>query len=1248
MKMFTSAGLLFLLLAVNQVLAQYQGDNPNLDQIPQYLRERASAVTDAPLSSVITIGNWDNFSLGVDFAENNIAEDPNNPKWYFTAYNTNAPHHTENGIDWAIHSANFGTSVQGDPVVAYDSIGNLYYENMYGNITGCKVLKSTNNGLSWGSAVTAIAGNDRNWLACDQTSGPYGNYIYSTMTNNSAGNFTRSIDNGATFNSTYTASPHSLPGMMVAVGPQGNVQGGAVYIVTNSGSSFASNYTFFRSNDGGATFTQRSSQQWANTVGTQVSGRNSVSNMRTRPYPMIAADNSYGAHRGNFYCVYASNFPSGNGNKSDVWCRTSTDGGATWGSAVRVNDDANTQNFQQWHPSVWCDKETGKLYVMWMDTRDTPTNDSAFIYATYSTDGGATFVANQRISNKKMKIDCPGCGGGGTPRYEGDYNGVVSNKKVSMVAWADFRNGNFQSMTGYFPDFAMAIDHDSDTLYTSSDIATFQVSIPEVKLYTDTVVLSASITPAPSAGTITFAYPSGSTITTYPASLPVNVVLTGNVPLGNYNVSFFANGPNGTPAHKRTALIKVLAGNNFTATASANPTTICQGLTSQLDVVVVGGTPPLTYLWAPAASLSNPSIANPVATPGATTTYSVTVTDNSATAATGSVQVVVNTTPAAPGPVTGDQTVCAGETVGYSIVGPVGGTTYTWSVVPPASSIIGNGTANVSIVWGSVSGEIQVLASNNCGNNPAPSVLPVVVTSQPAAPGPINGPQAVCAGDTVGYMVAVVPGATSYTWSVVPPPDSIIGNGTPNVSIIWGITSGEIHLQVGNTCGNNPTSSILPVQVTECSFTTSISANPTAICQGQSSQLNIAIVGGTPPISYSWNPSTGLSDPGIANPVATPDATTTYYVVVSDNTLYTTTDSITIFVKTPPEAPGPISGTHPVCAGDTVAYSLVEVVGGATYSWSVVPPADSIVGNGTLNVSIIWGSTSGEIQVLAGNNCGNNPIPSILPVIVNIPPAALNPIAGPDMVCIGSNATFTTAILGPPDTYTWTVPSGVSITNGQGTNTIIVAWGNTTGDVTVYAMNNCGETPIIMKSIGVKTIPESAGVITGNDTICQGASNVPYSVPSIAGATLYNWSTPAGITVTAGAGTSQVTLEYSLLAQSGNITVNGTNECGEGTESSMPVVVKNCTGIDQKGLESTVRIYPNPVSNELTLSINGKEKQLVLTITNAAGQVVHSEKLESITADYKKRMDMSGFAKGVYFVRLSNNDRSYSEKVIVQ
>ncbi|MDP1621792.1 MAG: T9SS type A sorting domain-containing protein [Bacteroidales bacterium] len=993
MKIFTTAGLLFLLMTVTQVFAQYPEDDPNLDQIPQYLRERAAVSSDAPLSTVVTINNWDNFNLGVDFAENNMAENPNQPAWYFTAYNTNAPHNTTNGIDWFNNSASFGTSVQGDPVVAYDSIGNLFYENMFGNITGCKVIVSTNNGVTWGSPVTAISGNDKNWIACDQTSGPYANYVYTTMTNNGVGNFARSMDHGLTFTSTFAPNTQSLPGMMVAVGPEGNIQGGAVYVVTNGGGSFNATYTFYRSTNGGASFVQRSSQQWANTVGTQVGGRNSVSNMRTRPYPMIAADNSYGSNRGKFYCVYASNDPPGSGNKSDVWCRASSDGGATWSSAVRVNDDVNTQNFQQWHPSIWCDKETGKLYVMWMDTRDTPTNDSAYIYATYSTDGGSTFVANQRISNKKMKIDCASCGGGGTPRYEGDYNGIVSNKKVSMAGWADFRSGNFTSMTGYFPDFAMAIDHTVDTLYTSFDNTTFMVSIPEVKLYTDTVILSADLSFAPTTGTITFEFPSGNTITSYPASLPVKVVLNGNVPVGNYGAIFYAKGPNGTPAHKRTATLKVMQGNNFVTTVTASPTTLCQGQSSQLEASVLGGTPPFTYFWTPAGSLSNP---------------------------------------------------------------------------------------------------------------------------------------------------------------------------------------------------------------------------------------------------------------GIANPVATPDATTTYKVVVTDNGLFTATDSVTIIVNTPPPAPGPITGLQSICEGDTTSYSIVEVVGGTTYSWSVVPPAVSITGNGTSTVSIVWGTTSGEIQVLAGNNCGNNPIPAILPVTVNTPPAALNPISGPDMVCISTSATFSTSALGASETYVWTVPSDATISSGQGTNTVNVTWGTAAGEVTVYAMNMCGETPVVMKSVGVQTIPEPAGAITGLDTICQGGGNLVYSVPAITGATQYTWSLPAGVTITSGTGTHEVTLQYSASAQSGNITVKGSNACGDGVESSKAVVVKNCTGIGQKELGSIVKIYPNPVRNELTLSINGKEQQLSLTLTNANGQIVYAEKLNNITADFKKQLDMSRFAHGTYFLKLSNGNREYVEKVIVQ
>ncbi len=591
MKLFPTVFVAAMVMSANLLFGQVRLDDPNLDQIPQYLLETASAPTDAPLSSIITIGNWDNFSLGVDFSENNIAMNPVQPAWFFTAYNTNASHHTENGLDWAINNPGFGATMRGDPVVAYDSLGNLFYENMYGSpdILGCKVISSTTNGATWGTAVTAIAGVDKNWIACDQTSGPYANYVYTTMTNSSAGNFARSTNHGATYTSTFAPSTQTLPGMMVCVGPQGNVQGGAVYVVTNSGSSFAATYTFYRSNDGGATFVQRSSQQWANYVGTNVNSRNSVENMRTRPYPMIAADNSYGLHRGKLYCVYASNSPSGNGNKPDIFCRTSSDGGATWSSSVKVNDDLNSQNNHQWHPSVWCDKETGRLYVMWMDTRDTPTSDSAYIYASYSVNGGTSFVTNQRISNAKMKINCSTCGGGGTPRYQGDYSGVVSNKKVSIIGWTDFRQGTFQSMTAYFPDFALSIDHSIHTLYTYNDSATFQVSVPAVKLYTDTVLFTTAISPVPATGTLTVKYPSGNSLTSFPGSKPVRVMLWGNVPAGTYTVTFTAASPNGTPVHKSTATITVAAGTNAQATVTLQPNrSACIGDTVHVPIHVTG------------------------------------------------------------------------------------------------------------------------------------------------------------------------------------------------------------------------------------------------------------------------------------------------------------------------------------------------------------------------------------------------------------------------------------------------------------------------------------------------------------------------------------------------------------------------------------------------------------------------------------------------------------------------------------
>ncbi len=538
-----------------------QMDDPNKDGMPESFRKNLPPVFYTPMA-VVTIDDFDNFDMGVDFAEGHISTNPNNPLQFFNAWNTNGTHYTnDGGLTWFTSNPSFPNAA-GDPVTAYDSLGNLYYETMKSPITACWVAKSTNNGQNWlFTNSSATTGNDKNWICADQTSGPYSNYIYTIMTNSGSAQVARSTNLGVNFTNTQALTPHALPGAMVCVGAFGEISGGAVYAVTHSGTNAAGVYTFFLSTNGGLNFTSMSSKQWSNVIGTEVSGRSTVSSMRTRPYPMIAADNSWGQYRGRLYCVYASNRPVGSGNKSDVFLRYSTDYGATWSDSVTINDDANTGLYNQYHPAIWCDKETGKLYAMWYDCRDTPGNDSINVYASYSTNGGVSFAPNQKITNKKFKIKYANQT---APAYQGDYNSVVSNNKAAMIIWADFRNNNYGSYASYLPDFAMRMNPTSGTITNPNGFADFKMVVPAVKLYTDTVVVTHEITPAPSTGSFNITYPGGNKLTSYPDSLNVRVAVN-NVTPGAYILKVTARGPNGTPVHQRSVSITVSGATGITS-----------------------------------------------------------------------------------------------------------------------------------------------------------------------------------------------------------------------------------------------------------------------------------------------------------------------------------------------------------------------------------------------------------------------------------------------------------------------------------------------------------------------------------------------------------------------------------------------------------------------------------------------------------------------------------------------------------
>ena len=102
-----------------------------------------------------------------------------------------------------------------------------------------------------------------------------------------------------------------------------------------------------------------------------------------------------------------------------------------------------------------------------------------------------------------------------------------------------------------------------------------------------------------------------------------------NLPNGTYNYYVVTCYQNVTSPNSSTTSATVNA--SIAVAATANPALIPLGESSNLSAAVTGGSGTITYSWTPAASLNNPNIMSPVATPTETTTYTVTATRNGLT-----------------------------------------------------------------------------------------------------------------------------------------------------------------------------------------------------------------------------------------------------------------------------------------------------------------------------------------------------------------------------------------------------------------------------------------------------------------------------------------------------------------------------------------------------------------------------------------------------------------------------------------
>ncbi len=258
-----------------------------------------------------------------------------------------------------------------------------------------------------------------------------------------------------------------------------------------------------------------------------------------------------------------------------------------------------------------------------------------------------------------------------------------------------------------------------------------------------------------------------------------------------------------------------------------------------------------------------------------------------------------------------------------------------------------------------------------------------------------------------------------------------------------------------------------------------------------------------------------------------------------------------------PESAGTLTGINIICQKQQgVAYSVPAIAGATSYVWTLPAGATIATGDNTNSISVNYSdmAISGNIAVYGTNGCGSGAVSPYFAVTVSPSPDDAGSITGQDAVCQGqTNLTYTVPEITNATSYLWTLPTDASGTST--TNSITVDYGTSavSGDITVKGQNSCGDGTTSSFAIIVNPLPVNAGIISGNTTVCQGQTNLTYTVPKITNATSYLWTLPTGATGTST--TNSITIDYGTSAVSGDITVKGQNSCGDGTTSSFAVTV---------------------------------------------------------------------------------------------
>src|SRR6266403_1989910 len=347
-----------------------------------------------------------------------------------------------------------------DGQAAWDTFGNLFVVYINSGVNQINVILSTDGGVTFSAPITAGTGS------VDQPSIAVGNGSVWVDWNQSGSMVAR----GAPVTGLGTWGPfnaqQAIPSATgsfggIAVGPGPN--GGKVIVTYQNPTGGQGPATIYANVDadglGAGGFGARITVSTTN-----VGGFDFIPAQNERSIDAEAGvvwDATGGPFNNRIYLVYTDETVNEN-NDTDILMRTSTDDGATWSAPVRVNDDATTNS--QFLPYVTLDPTTGIVAVGFHDCRNDNgvpgpggtnmiPNDDAEYYGTFSTDGGATWAPNRRLSGGFSNAADAANG-----IDFGDYVGLSAFAGKLYAMWADNANCDGTNPNGTLHQFDLYAD----------------------------------------------------------------------------------------------------------------------------------------------------------------------------------------------------------------------------------------------------------------------------------------------------------------------------------------------------------------------------------------------------------------------------------------------------------------------------------------------------------------------------------------------------------------------------------------------------------------------------------------------------------------------------------------------------------------------------------------------------------------------------------------------------------------------